>query len=331
MSEPGEKRPLESAALEIDAVASDWIERREFGPWSDADQKALDAWIGQSLAHRIAFVRIEAGWNGAGRLAALKSSPADFASPDKGGNWGRFFRGATAAAIATVVAIAGIVYYNARPIGSVYATNIGEREVLSLADGSQIELNTDTVVRTTVTANKRMVWLDRGEAYFHIKHDAAHPFVVVAGTETLTDLGTEFSVRRDADRLRVAVADGIVQLDSARRQRNDQPARVLRKGDVAVATADNLVISRSSARQLSDELGWRRGVLIFDRTPLIEAAAEINRYTRKKLVIADPIAGQMKIGGTFPKNNVNAITIAARELFGLHVEDRGDQIVITRP
>lgn len=331
MSDLGEKRPLDSNALEIDAIASDWVERRDFGPWSQTDQQALDAWIQEALAHRIAFVRIEAGWSRTGRLAVLQP-PLHQASAQSSepGNWLKLFRIASAAAAVVTVVVGGVAFYGSKPAGSAYATNIGERETLSLADGSQIELNTDTVLRTAVSANKRIVWLDHGEAYFHVKHDPAHPFVVIAGAEKVTDLGTEFSVRRDTDRLKVAVVEGVVQLDTTRRLHNEPEQRVLRKGDVVVATASAITLTRSSPHELTDELGWRHGVLIFDRTPLSEAAAEINRYNRKKLVIADPVAARMKIGGTFPKNNINAITVAARELFGLHVEDRGDEIVISR-
>jgi len=235
-----------------------------------------------------------------------------------------------AAAITVAVIGGGVAFLVSQPAKTTYATNVGDREVLSLADGSQIELNTDTVLRTAVTASRRTVWLEKGEAYFRVKHDVAHPFVVVAGNRQLTDLGTEFTVRRDSGRLQIAVVKGLVRLDDNIAQHHEKSTRILKPGDVVVATNASVSISTKSSQELANELGWRRGVLIFNHTPLSEAANEINRYNAKKLVIADPMAAQMKIGGTFPKNNVNAISAAVRELFGLRVKDRGDEIIVSR-
>lgn len=315
-------------ALEVDRIASEWLERRAFGPWAESDQREFESWFTESLAHRIAFVRLEAGWKRTERMTVLKS-PMRQVSPRSISPWPRILKFASGT-LAIAAIGGGLAVYSAKPAETTYTTKLGEREVLSLADGSQIELNTETSLRTAVTAGRRMVWLDKGEAYFRVKHDEAHPFVVIAGNRRLTDIGTAFTVRQDAKSFRVAVLEGSVQLDASHTSSGSAPPTILKSGDTAVATAAGLSISRETREKLSDELGWRRGVLIFNQTPLYQAAIEINRYNAKKLVIADPIAARMKIGGTFPKNNVDAITAAARELFGLHVEDRGTEIIVTR-
>jgi hypothetical protein len=48
-------------------------------------------------------------------------------------------------------------------------------------------------------------------------------------------------------------------------------------------------------------------VLVFDHTTLADAAGEINRYNRAKLIIADPAAARLTIDGTFPTNNIAGI------------------------
>lgn len=328
MSSPHEQG-APAVALEVDKIASEWLERRDFGPWTQDDQRALEAWLEQSLAHRIAFVRLEAGWKRTERLAVLQTSMRPATSLSQSSARARPFK--LVAALLAIAAIgAGIALYAEKPAQQTYATGLGERETLSLADGSQIELNTETSLRTAVSAGHRTVWLDKGEAYFRVKHDVAHPFVVIAGKRRLTDIGTEFSVRRDASRTRVAVLEGSVRLDSDHSLGAGGRTTILKPGDTVVATATSLSISREAPKQLADELGWRRGVLIFNQTPLSEAAAEINRYNRKKIIIADRAAGRMKLGGTFPKNNVDAISASVRELFGLRVEDRGNVIIISK-
>src|SRR3546814_9906377 len=86
-----------------------------------------------------------------------------------------------------------------------YDTPVGGQRLIALADGSQIELNTKTVVRTAVSKTLRRVWLDNGEVFFEIAHDAAHPFVIFAGPKRITVLGTKFSVSPDGDKVSVSM------------------------------------------------------------------------------------------------------------------------------
>jgi transmembrane sensor len=55
----------------IDAVASDWLIRRESGAWSAADEARLDEWLNASTLNRVAFLRLELAWENAARLKAL--------------------------------------------------------------------------------------------------------------------------------------------------------------------------------------------------------------------------------------------------------------------
>ena len=104
-----------------------------------------------------------------------------------------------------VVVLAGLGFaawhYFAPPGGQVFATTLGSHRIIKLADGSRIELNTDTVARVDVTATRRLVSLEKGEAYFEIVHDPVHPLVVLAGKQRITDLGTKFSVRANGDQI----------------------------------------------------------------------------------------------------------------------------------
>jgi transmembrane sensor len=89
-------------------------------------------------------------------------------------------------------------------------------------------------------------------------------------------------------------------------------------------------LKKQSKANLVDQLGWRRDVIVFNHTALADAVAELNRYNGKKIVIADPVAAKVKIGGTFPVNGTAQLTDVARDLFGLKVQDRGDEVIISR-
>ena len=232
-----------------------------------------------------------------------------------------------AAALVAATGFAAAPYFM-KSRGQTYSTTVGGRETLALADGSRIELNTDTVMRVAMTHERRSVWLDSGEAYFQVKHDVQRPFVVMVGDRRIIDLGTKFVIRRDESRMKVAVLEGSVELDAVGAQADRVP-KLLKSGDVAVATGNTVSISRKTQRTLANELGWQRGVLVFDNATLAEAAAEFNRYNREKIVIADPSAAQIMIGATLPQNDVQAFVRVAQKIFGLRVERQGDNIVIS--
>jgi len=315
----------------IEEEAAEWlIKRRDCEEWGAADQTALDAWLAQSLAHATAFWRLEAAWGRADRLDALRAqpSPRGFAQMRR-----RVFpiliRGAAALAALGIVGVPATMVMLQPESKATYTAPFGGRQTITLRDGSQIDLNTDTVVRIAETGSERKVWLDKGEAYFTVKHDASRPFVVIAANGRITDLGTKFFVRRDANRLEVALVEGSAQFDENLGRKTARSA-LLSPGDVVVATASSLSVTKQNGRILSDKLGWRRGVLIFDNTPLSEVAAEFNRYNRTKLVIEGNAAGDLGIGGTFPASDVAAFTRVAQGVLGLKVKNNGNEILISQ-
>ena len=101
-------------------------------------------------------------------------------------------------------------------------------------------------------------------------------------------------------------------------------------GEVAVATAETVSVSKKPIRTLTDALGWRKGQLIFYHASLADAVAEFNRYNRHQLVIADPQTARLVVNGSFPTNGVEAFTQTAQQVFGVRVKHRGNDIVISR-
>jgi|HubBroStandDraft_2_1064218.scaffolds.fasta_scaffold25846_2 transmembrane sensor len=321
--------PVSARARQIKERAASWLEQRERDEWCERDQLALDAWLSESSAHTVAYLRLEATWGRAARLAVLRTPV-----PEAGdGAPRRKIRSLLTTFAAGLLIVAGAAIagglYLLRPVEKVYATALGGHQTVRLFDGSNIELNTETTLRAIVDARHRMVWLDRGEAFFQIAHDTKHPFIVIMGDRRVTVLGTKFLVRRDASHLEVAVMEGRVRFDPTDGGPSSESA-LLASGDTVVAPANAMLVSRKSSQELAEELGWRRGVLVFDSTTLAEVAIEFNRYNREQLVIAGPTAQRIKIDGTFRANDVAAFARVAQAVLGLHVENRGDQVVVSR-
>ena len=311
------------SASEVRNRAANWIvKRHDRGEWSDVDQAQLDAWLAEAPGNKIAYLRVEAAWKRADRLGALRRPPIVR---------NRFIPSLKFVAVAAAVAVVCGVYlsttWNTIP-EKTYVTGVGGHETLTLPDGSRIELNTDTTLRIAESNTKRLVSLDKGEAYFQIVHDAAHPFIILAGSHRITDLGTKFVVRRSDDNLRVALLQGRAQFDTE--DGRGKQLTTLNPGDVVVATATSLSITQMPSQTLTDELGWRRGLLVFRHATLAEAAAEFNRYNLKKIVVADSRIAQLNINGALREDDPQTFVRSMKTFFDIHVEERPDAIVLSR-
>jgi transmembrane sensor len=309
--------------------AAAWIEQRECGAWTADDQIRFNEWLSASLDRRVEYLRVQAAWNRSERLAILRGSQAH-KLPEKAPLNGRVLPILLrfAAACVAIAAVGGAAFYVLQPNYVTYATTVGGRETLTLDDGTQIELNTDTSVRVALDAGTRKVVLDKGEAFFQVTHNAARPFTVVAGANRVVDLGTKFTVRRDNDRLEVAVMEGSARLEKSNVV--DVTPATLRSGDVAIATANAIDVRKASVAVLNRETSWRRGVLVFRDATLADAATELNRYNREKLVIVDPAAAKLTFGATVPAGGTTAFIEVAQEVLGLRVTRRGNEILVSR-
>ena len=316
-------------ADEIKIRAASWLEQRDCAGWTPEDQAQLDSWLNSSVDHRVEFLRVQAAWDRTERLAVLQPAENGF-EPDTRIRrlWPQMFGAVAGVAILALVSGVAAAYFLG-PRYTAYATTVGGHETLTLDDRTQIELNTDTAVRVLEDQKERKVILDKGEAFFQVTHDAQRPFSVLAGSGRVTDLGTKFLVRRDDTRLEVAVMEGNARFDPSNASVSAKPA-VLLPGDMAVATPDTVAVMKVSTQALNNQLGWRRGVLVFQNATLAQAADELNRYNHEKLIIAGAATGRLTFGATLLTTDVEAFADVAKDVLGLHVEKRGGEIVISR-
>jgi transmembrane sensor len=312
--------PASSRAHVVKEQAARWIRLQDFAELSEADAREFETWLAESHAHRAAYWRLKAAWDETYRLLALRQPNAD---PQ---TWAPAWRAPSllfrmAAAVALIAMLGGGAFYVLKaPRDRIYATAIGGHETVRFADGTEIELNTDTAIRARMNSNERTVWLEKGEAFFKVKHNSAHPFTVVADGRRIVDLGTQFLVRRETGKLKVALFEGRVRVGKTD----------LMPGEEAIATPNTLSVTHRSIEDLTNEIAWRNGVLVFRGATLADAARAFNRYSVRKLVVRDPsIAGQI-VGGTFRTNDVEGFTSVVQELLGLRVAENGNQIVISR-
>jgi transmembrane sensor len=311
------------SADEIEQQAAVWLAREDRG-LTPEERQQLDVWLADSSLHHVSYLRLRASWRRADRLAALG---AGIARPPKR----PVSRPAMLAAMAAAVAM---LFWSAAYLthrldnGQAYATAVGGRQVVRLADGTRMELNTNTRVRAQVTDSLRRVTLEAGEAYFEVVHDAKRPFVVYAGSRRITDLGTKFSVFRNGDDVRVVVREGRVQVETIGMSDAAAPVVADAGQEVLVREAQMLVTSKPD-EELANGLSWRNGLLVFRQQTLAEAAEQFNRYNDRQIFVAGS-ARKIRIGGSFKANNLDVFVQLLHDGFGLSVSDQGDRIVVSR-
>lgn len=321
---------MTSPAHEASDRAAQWLIRQEEPGWSQRDEADFQAWLEEAPLHRVAYLRQRTGWRAADRIGSL--GPIGEVPPaPKRPLYRRWQPWAVAASLAAVVS-AGSTFINrdgprASPTEA-FQTAIGVREKVVLADRSRIELNTATEMRAAVTASRREVWLDRGEAFFDIRRNERTPFVVHVGTRSVTVLGTKFGVRRDGANVTVSVLEGRVRVDDAR-DRKAIRSTTISAGDVAFVRDSATLVAVHAENRVENALVWREGLLNFDDTRLIDAVKEFNRYHRRQLVVAGDAVANMRIDGAFQTANVDAFTDLLRDAYGLRVTEEAGTIKIS--
>jgi ferric-dicitrate binding protein FerR (iron transport regulator) len=70
--------------------------------------------------------------------------------------------------------------------------------------------------------------------------------------------------------------------------------------------------------------------LVFSRTPLAEAVAQMNLYNRRKLVVADDATGSVLVSGRVEANNVDGFVSLLSIGFGVSAEGRGETETVLR-
>lgn len=182
-----------------------------------------------------------------------------------------------------------------------YATGVGERRRIRLADGGTLQLNTDTIVNLRFTATERRVIIERGEIFLITGADreaSAHrPCRVQTRHGQLHALGTRFLVRQERDYTLLAVQEGAVALHPHGRANASATAQAGERYRLSTtaATLD------SSAR--FDPGGWLDGVIAARDMRLADFLIELSRYHHDKLS-CDPAVADLRLSGIFQTDDI---------------------------
>lgn len=215
-----------------------------------------------------------------------------------------------------------------------YATAIGERLAVTLEDGSQVTLNTQTALEAAFSLSERRILLTQGQALFEVTKDPIRPFVVEARGRRLVALGTAFDVRIEGERVQVTMIEGSLRVERTEPNRGTVEAAAEMSSFVTTLTAgeqltvDARQLDRVRIADAERVTSWRHGQLIFENSRLGDAVTELNRYSKTKIQLADPALGDLRISGAFVTGRPTVFVEALSEYFPITVTRADDQVVV---
>lgn len=304
----------QNALPPIDAKALSWFVANQAG----GDSAECDAWRAADPRHDAAYVRIERLWGSAALATAAKK-----VRPARRGQIG-----ATTAVAALCLLVSTTVGLRisggqiAWPAD--HATSIGEIATTRLDDGTLVTLDSASAIDVDLTGETREIRLLRGRAFIDVAKDD-RPFRMLSGDAVIRDIGTRFTVAREAGSEHVAVQEGIVELKAASA---DTRHVVLHAGMESSATGGGLTAPR--AAKPFETFGWTRQRLYFSDRPLGEVVTELRRYYRGWIIVANDDASTMRISGGLNLADPDAAMAELARLSGKRITRVAGRVLILR-
>jgi transmembrane sensor len=282
-------------------------------------------WLSQSDSHRVAFLQIVHTWNMAEQLNSMPRE--DGITPQVANNNFAKVRNIAAIAASVMILVFSVSLFVGKEPTNIYHTAIGSRQVVTLKDGSIVELNSNTKLTVLFSESERLITLAKGEAFFDVSRDENRPFKVITDDQVITVLGTKFSVRRYNEGIEVAVIEGKVQIDQIVND-DDSDTAFVTTGGIASTTKNKISITQEVPEQVIRELSWRQEMIIFESATLEEAAAEFNRYNKQQIVFTDSSVAKLRISGQFQTKNYEAFLRLMSTGYGLKISHSVDSKTI---
>ncbi len=317
--------------------ASDWFALLADPAVTAADRESFDAWLLRSPAHIEAYLRVSRAWGDLGlafseapSVETLIAAAAARDDVDKNNVVAHpreasirnvpprhrrhtFVYAVAASVAAAVVTSLGWLLADRWLGSSRMTTAIGEQRSITLADGSVVDLNTDSEARVIFTERERRVTLVRGEARFAVVKDPTRVFSVDTRQATVRALGTVFNVRAIDGQTAVTVLEGRVALASSpgepRTGVSDHQEQIPRTQALELGVNQQASVTnkgqilKNTGPSAEQARAWSKRQLIFRGQPLAEVIAEFNRYHADPVRIAGDELATLKINGVFDAND----------------------------
>lgn len=321
------------------AEAAVWYLSLADGSLTEAEQLAFDEWLADpenadAFADMSRMSRMLDGLGEEPEVITLRTAAlCDYENrTDSGRCRGEVRRSLFAAALAASIML---VFVGALSVLSGrsrhFVTGIGEQRVVLLDDGSRLTLDGDSAVDVDLGRYRRSLVLLQGRARFNVAKDPLRPFTVTAGNRIVVATGTSFSVELLGKDVHVQVFEGHVAVVNRTAGRGGmqaeqfRPSRLaaepqLSPGNEMVALADGGEPPKVAAFQMAPAEAWEDGELVFENETLAAAAERMNRYSRRRIELADGETGALVVNGVFRAGDAGAFIDGLSALYPLRVQ-----------
>lgn len=318
--------------LDIDEQAATWVSKLLGGTPREADKRAYADWKAADARHAEAsrgMERMLAALDGAAEAALEAEMVREIEAYAEERKRRRVFAGISSIAAAFIAAVMVTVsMWSPAPDAQYYATKVGERTTVTLEDGSHVQLNTGTRIKTVMLEGERHVTIEGGEAFFDVTRDEDRPFIVTAGKSEVRVLGTQFSVRLGASSNVISVLSGLVSV--AQHEGLDGDTREIARLSAGQQVTHVPAINRAVVEGFDENaaFAWRSGKAFYSETPLGEVVTDLNRYFEDPLEIADMELASLPVSGTFNLNNQDVVIDALESAFSIMAVKRVDGVIL---
>lgn len=311
---------------DVRSDAARWFSLYRSGDMTGTQTEIFEAWLRNSPAARAAYERIKRNWVLLGNLEGDPEISALRERDARHFDYSRRIRWSLAAAAAVLLVISSSTVPNAPGISGAhpqagndtgaqtFRTGPSQRKSATLADGSIVTLDANTELRVVEMRTRRRIDLIAGHAFFRVAKDIARPFLVTAIDKTVHAIGTAFDVRITGATVTVTLVEGRVRVD--------QPTGFLRAPHSADLVPGRRLVAASDRGWTltpvnpAQEMSWLQEPLTFVRDPLVQAMAEVNSTSSKKIVFVGGAVPTTLIVGVFRPGDVDSFA-KAMEMNGI--------------
>ncbi len=322
----------------ITEVAADWFVRCRDDEFTSMEQKEFADWLRESPVHVEEYLAIARMWGVVPEIPGIDDLSVELpedapvvqlsghkavvasvtATPPRAiqATKSRYGIAIAASFLVAVVAAAYLIRVQAF-LGDQHATGLGEQRSLALADGTVVELNTQSRITVDYSESLRQVHLESGEAFFDVRKGDLRAFEVVTESASIRVLGTQFNVYRRTSDTTVTVVEGKVSIEadhglaSARESgfvnavsgAPSQATIQLEAGEQAVIDYAEQSIRTAELPNTERFTAWTERRLVFEQTGLAQVLEEFARYNDLEFRLTNDEIAALELTGTFESHD----------------------------
>ena len=316
--------PHSEAADSIDEQAAQWFTRRHGQRMSEADLCQFECWLTASEEHAKAYESIASVWREFDAMPKPATTGATARKPIFFPLW-RLVGHSLAALFITVILFLPYSKLPSLLLNNMTLVTTDTPKEVTLPDGSQVFLNSQTRMRVAYETTVRHIYLDEGDVYFNVKSNPYRPFIIQADGRQIEVLGTQFEVKHLRHQVAVNVSQGVVSFQTGQQQKQ----QYLLAGDSAVSPVVNSAIKFSKVDPQA-VASWRFGELIFIDKPLAEILSQLKPYSSLEVELSPPSLAQSKISGRIDLRQPERFFSALPQLLPVQVvyKDKNNLLII---